>query len=95
MRLTKISIKKIVFIPSQKEVWEIKSSTNNRIYFADLNNKFCSCKGFYYNFKKRYCYHLDEISSANNEKSYHIIFYDDNQINNYLSRLISDTLNIN
>ncbi len=88
-------IKKVIFIPSKIEIWEIKSNTNNNIYWIDLNKSYCSCKSFYYNFIKKSCYHISAVSIALELNSYEIELCNDNELNNYLNNLIENLMNNN
>jgi predicted nucleic acid-binding Zn finger protein len=88
-------IKKIIFIPSKKEIWEIKSNKNNNIYLIDVKENFCSCKGFYYNFTKKICYHIQAVSIAYRRNRYEIEFLKDTELNNYLNNLLDNLMNNN
>ncbi|MER5176475.1 MAG: SWIM zinc finger family protein [Candidatus Nitrosocosmicus sp.] len=88
-------IKKITFIPSKIEIWEIKSNTNNNSYWIDLNKSYCSCKGFYYNFIKKICYHISAVSIAIEQNRYQFEFLKDSELNNYLNNLIENLMNNN
>ncbi len=88
-------IKKIIFIPSKAEIWEIKSNKNNNVYWIDLNEYYCSCKGFYYNFTKKICYHISAVSIAIEQNRYQIEFLKDSELNNYLNNLMEYLINNN
>ncbi|MBA3749613.1 MAG: hypothetical protein H0X03_01715 [Nitrosopumilus sp.] len=88
-------IKKIIFIPSKNEIWEIKSNRNNNIYLIDLKENFCSCKGYYYNFIKKICYHIQAVSIACKHDRYEIEFLKDTELNNYLDNLMDNLMDSN
>lgn len=93
--IDKKKIKRIIFIPSKNEIWEIKSNSNNNIYWIDYNKKYCSCKGFYYNIKNRTCYHIRAVSTAITQNGYGMEFLQDNDLNYYLDSLIDNLLDNN
>lgn len=80
-------IKKNIFLPSKTTIWEILSSKTNKVYFID-RKKYCSCKGFYYNKSKKYCYHLIEIEKAIINKNYNIEIQNDKNIDEIVKRFI-------
>jgi len=80
-------IKKNIFIPSETIIWERLSSKTKKLYFIDRKN-YCSCKGFYYNNSRKYCYHLIEIEKAVRNKKYIIEFQNDKDIDNFIKRFI-------
>jgi predicted nucleic acid-binding Zn finger protein len=88
-------IRKIIFIPSKVEMWEIKSNKNDNLYWIDLNKNYCSCKGFYYNYIKKICYHIIAVSTAYKQNRYQIEFLDDNKLNNYINNKIENLMNNN
>jgi predicted nucleic acid-binding Zn finger protein len=88
-------IKRIIIIPSKVEIWEIKSYKTNNLYWTDLNKNYCSCKGFYYNFSKKICYHITAISIAFTQNRYQIEFLKDSELNNYLNNKIETLMNNN
>lgn len=88
-------IKKIVFIPSKVQIWEIKSNRNNNIYWIDLDKNYCSCKGFYYNYNKKNCYHISAVSIANSQNRFQIEFLKDNELNHQLYNQIDNIINNN
>jgi predicted nucleic acid-binding Zn finger protein len=88
-------IKKIIFIPSKVEMWEIKSKKNDNLYWIDLNKNYCSCKGFYYNYIKKRCYHISAVSIAYKQNKYQIEFLDDSELNNYINNKIETLMNNN
>ncbi|MDQ4074155.1 MAG: SWIM zinc finger family protein [Thermoproteota archaeon] len=95
------NITKIVFMPSEEELWEIKSSksidnsnnsNNNNIYFVDLINNYCSCKGFYYNFKVQLCYHLIAVKQSKEKFNYNTKILDDRETEKYFEKLLENIL---
>lgn len=88
-------IRKIIFIPSKIVMWEIKSNKNDRLYWIDLNKNYCSCKGFYYNYITKICYHIIAVSRAYKQNGYQIEFLDDNKLNNYINSKIESLMNNN
>ena len=88
-------IKKIIFIPSKVEMWEIKSNKNDNLYWIDLNKNYCSCKGFYYNYITKICYHIIAVSLAYKQNKYQIEFLDDSELNNYINNKIENLMNYN
>lgn len=77
-------IKKIIFLQSNIQLWEIKSNTNNKTYWIDFDKSFCSCRGFYYNFKKGKCYHIRAVALAVKHNKYKVEFLNDDKIDNIL-----------
>jgi predicted nucleic acid-binding Zn finger protein len=88
-------IKKIIFIPSKVEMWEIKSNKNDNLYLIDLNKNYCSCKGFYYNYITKICYHIIAVSTAYKQNRYQIEFLDDSELSNYINNKIENFMNYN
>ena len=88
-------IKKIVFAPSRIGIWEVKSHKNNSIYWVDIETKYCSCKGFYYNFMKKVCYHISAVSTALSQNAYKIELLSDSEINDYFNNQIDNLINNN
>jgi predicted nucleic acid-binding Zn finger protein len=88
-------IKKIIFIPSKVEMWEIKSNKNDNLYWIDLNKNYCSCKGFYYNYITKICYHIIAVSRAYKQNRYQIEFLDDSELSNYINNKIENFMNYN
>ncbi len=88
-------IKKIVFIPSKVQIWMIKSDRNNNVYWADLDKNYCSCKGFYYNYKRKHCYHITAIAIANSQNKFQIEYIEDSEMNHYLYNQIDNIINNN
>jgi predicted nucleic acid-binding Zn finger protein len=88
-------IKKIIFIPSKVEMWEIKSNKNDNLYLIDLNKNYCSCKGFYYNYITKICYHIIAVSTAYKQNRYQIEFLDDSELSNYINNKIENLMNYN
>jgi hypothetical protein len=89
------NITKIVFMPSEEELWEIKSSKssdNNNTYFVDLKNNHCSCKGFYYNFNTQLCYHFIAINQSKEKSNYNTKTLDDREIEKYFEKLLETIL---
>jgi hypothetical protein len=98
------NITKIVFISSEEELWEIRSSkstdktTNNNenndniTYFVDLKNNHCSCKGFYYNFNTQLCYHLMAVLQSREKSNYKTKTLNDKEINTYFEKLLENIL---
>ena len=86
-------IKKVIFIPSNVSIWEIKSNTNSNIYYADLTKNFCSCKGFYFNFTKGKCYHIRAANIAFEQNKYKVEILKDFQLDNYIKNLLKNLLN--
>jgi predicted nucleic acid-binding Zn finger protein len=88
-------IKKIVFAPSKIGIWEVKSHKNNNIYWVDIETKYCSCKGFYYNFMKKVCYHITAVSTALSQNAYKIELLSDSEMNDYFNNQIDNLINNN
>ncbi len=97
------NITKIVFMPSEEELWEIKSSKsgensnnnsndNNNTYFVDLKNNHCSCKGFYYNFNIQLCYHFIAINQSIEKSNYNTKTLDDRETEKYFEKLLENIL---
>jgi predicted nucleic acid-binding Zn finger protein len=86
-------IRKVIFIPSNTNFWEIKSNTNSNIYFADLKRNFCSCKGFYFNYIKGKCYHIRAANVAFEQNKYKVEILKDSQLDNYIKNLLNNVLN--
>jgi predicted nucleic acid-binding Zn finger protein len=85
-------IKKIIFLPSKTQLFEIKSNTNNKTYWIDLERNCCSCRGFYYNFKKGKCYHIQAAYIAVKHNKYKVKFLNDSEINNHAITQIIDLI---
>ena len=88
-------IKKIVFAPSNIGIWEVKSHKNDNIYWVDIETKYCSCKGFYYNFMKKACYHISAVSTALSQNAYKIELLSDSEMNDYFNNQIDNLINNN
>jgi predicted nucleic acid-binding Zn finger protein len=88
-------IKKIVFTPSKIGIWEVKSHKNNNIYWVDIETNYCSCKGFYYNFMKKACYHISAVSTALSQNAYKIELLSDSEMNDYFNKQIDNLINNN
>jgi predicted nucleic acid-binding Zn finger protein len=88
-------IKKIVFIPSKVQIWIIKSIQNNNVYWIDLDKNYCSCKGFYYNYNKKNCYHINAVSIAHRQNKFQIEFLKDSDLNYLLYNQIDNIINNN
>ena len=88
-------VKKIVFAPSKIEIWEVKSHNSNNIYWTDIETKYCSCKGFYYNSTKKTCYHISAVSAALSQNAYRIELLSDREMNDYFSNQIDNMINNN
>ncbi|MDQ2684484.1 MAG: hypothetical protein M3Y25_01420 [Thermoproteota archaeon] len=84
--------KKHLFLPSGNFIWEIKSKKYNNSYFVDSKREYCTCKGYYYNFKaKQGCYHLDKISESLSGLRYKIYVYHDDFFKLFLRRIVIGT----
>lgn len=83
-----------IFFPSRRTIWEIKSNDNknNHSYFVNFDLNFCSCKGFYYNYKRGKCYHLNKISDCIDDKKYSVEILSDNQMADFMRKFFSDIL---
>jgi predicted nucleic acid-binding Zn finger protein len=88
-------VKKIVFAPSKVEIWEVKSHKNSNIYWVDTETKYCSCKGFYYSFIKKTCYHISAVSAALSQNAYKIELLPDSEMNDYFNVQIDNLINNN
>ena len=88
-------IKKIVFTPSKIGIWEVKSHKNDNIYWVDIETNYCSCKGFYYNFMKKACYHISAVSTALSQNAYKIELLSDSEMNDYFNNQIDNLINNN
>jgi predicted nucleic acid-binding Zn finger protein len=86
-------IRKVTFIPSNTNFWEIKSNTNSNIYCVDLKRNFCSCKGFYFNYIKGKCYHIRAVNIAFEQNKYRVEILKDFQLDNYIKNLLKNFLN--
>ena len=94
--LNEKKVKKIVFAPSRVEIWEVKSHKNStNIYWVDTETKYCSCKGFYYSFTKKTCYHISAVSAALSQNAYKIELLPDSGMNDYFSSQIDNLINNN
>ena len=83
--------KKHLFLPSGYFMWEIKSKKDKRSYYIDSKREFCTCKGYYYNYKdKRGCYHLEKITECIPALSYKIYLYHDDYHSEFLKRIVLD-----
>ena len=83
--------KKHLFLPSCNFMWEINSKKDKRSYFVDPKIEFCTCKGYYYNYKdKRGCYHLEKITECIPSLSYKILLYHDDYFSEFLKRIVFD-----
>ncbi len=88
-------VKKIVFTPSKVEIWEVKSHKNNNIYWVDIETKYCSCKGFYYNFTKKTCYHISAVSTVLSQNAYKIELLSDSEMNDFFNNQIDNLISNN
>jgi len=73
----RITVTKNLFLPSGNSMWEIQSRTNKTSYYVDLALTFCSCKGFYYNYNRKKCYHISEVHNCIENSNYLISIYED------------------
>jgi predicted nucleic acid-binding Zn finger protein len=85
-------IKKIIYLPSKNQIWEIKSNTNNKIYLIDLDWNYCSCRGFYYNFTKGKCYHIKATEIAYKNNKYKVEFLNDEEMNTHLIKQLKELI---
>ena len=69
-----------------------KSNKNDNLYWIDLNKNYCSCKGFYYNYLTKICYHIIAVSTAYKQNRYQIEILDDNKLNNYINNKIDNLM---
>ena len=83
--------KKHLFLPSNNFLWEIKRKKDKRSYYIDSKREFCTCKGYYYNYKdKTGCYHLGKITESIQTLSYKIYLYHDDYRIEFLKRIVVD-----
>lgn len=85
-------VKKHVFLPSGKLLWEIKGKKNEHVYYINSALKFCSCKGFYYNYNRKKCYHLTKITHAIELAQYSIFIHNDDNLDKMLKKIVIDII---
>ena len=84
----RITLKKYLFLPSGRFFWEVDSRKNKTSYYVDNALTFCSCKGFYYNYNRKKCYHLSEVSDCIGKSNYKIALYGDEYLDQVFRRII-------
>ena len=84
----RITLRKYLFLPSGRFLWEIQSQKNKRKYYMDNALAFCSCKGFYYNYNRKKCYHLSEVSACIGKSNYRISLYEDEHFDQEVKRIV-------
>ena len=84
----RITLRKYLFLPSGRFLWEILSHKNKRCYYVDNALAFCSCKGFYYNYNRKKCYHLSEVSDCIENSNYTISIYEDEYFDQVVKRIV-------
>lgn len=88
----KIILTKHLFLPSGNFMWEIQSKKNNSSYYIDHSLTSCSCKGFYYNYSRKKCYHLSDASSCVENSNYTISVNEDKYYHQIVKRIILHTI---
>ncbi|ALI37120.1 hypothetical protein NMY3_02931 [Candidatus Nitrosocosmicus oleophilus] len=84
----RIILTKHLFLPSGNFMWEIQSRKNNSSYYVDHGLTFCSCKGFYYNYNRKKCYHLSDAHKYIQNSNYTISLYEDKNYNQVVKSMI-------
>lgn len=84
----RIILKKYLFLPSGHFFWEVQSRKNKTSYYVDDTLAFCSCKGFYYNYNRKKCYHLSEVSDCVGKSNYKISIYGDEYLAQVFGRIV-------
>jgi len=84
----RIILTKHLFLPSGNFMWEIQSRKNNSSYYVDHGLTFCSCKGFYYNYNRKKCYHLSDAHKYIQNSNYTISLYEDKNYNQVVKNMI-------
>jgi hypothetical protein len=84
----KVTLKKHLFLPSGYFMWEVESRKNKASYYIDQALTFCSCKGFYYNYNRKKCYHLSEVSDCIKKSNYSISLHEDKYFDKVVKRLV-------
>jgi predicted nucleic acid-binding Zn finger protein len=84
----RIKVTKYLFLPSGHFFWEVQSRKNKTSYYVDNVLAFCSCKGFYYNYNRKKCYHLSEVSACVGKSNYKISLYGDEHLDQVSRRII-------
>ena len=82
-------VKMHVFYPSKRSIFTIVSKEE---YWLDLDNNYCSCKGYYYRYMKddKLCYHLEALKVAIKEDKLDVIIFDDDEYEQFVRLLIKD-----
>jgi hypothetical protein len=88
----RIMLTKHLFLPSGNYMWEIQSRKNNSSYYVDPALTFCSCKGFYYNYDRKKCYHLSDVFNCIENSNYIISLYEDEYYYQVAKRIILRTI---
>ena len=86
--IERIILTKHLFLPSGNFIWEIRSRKNNSSYYVDHALTFCSCKGFYYNYNRKKCYHLSDVFNCIENTTYTISLYEDVNYYQVVRRII-------
>lgn len=90
---TDIPIKHL-FLPSEMFWWEIRSKNNEKSYYIDHTAEFCSCKGYYFNYKRnKGCYHLDKTKEHSKSGDYRTITYRDEDYSFFAKKIVIDAIN--
>jgi predicted nucleic acid-binding Zn finger protein len=83
---------KHLFLPSGKFMWGIQSRKNNSIYYVDHDLTFCSCKGFYYNYSRKKCYHLSDVLNCIENSNFTVSLYEDRYFHQIIKRIVLDII---
>ena len=84
----RIILTKHLFLPSGNFMWEIQSRKNNSSYYVDNGLTFCSCKGFYYNYNRKKCYHLSDVHNYIENSNYTISLCEDKNYDQVVKSMI-------
>jgi predicted nucleic acid-binding Zn finger protein len=85
---------KHLFLPSEKFWWEIRSKNNEKSYFIDYKVEFCSCKGYYFNYKRNEgCYHLGKTKEHAGSLDYRTITHQDEDFSDFAKNIVINAIN--
>jgi len=84
-------VKRHVFTPSDREIWTVVGSRID--HYIDLEQPYCSCKGFHYHLIRgleQTCYHIEAARIAKQTNRYSKITFSDEEYYDLLKAILND-----
>ena len=78
----------IYFYPQEISYGKYKAEKTIQVTMWTMDSTFCSCKGFYYNYNRRKCYHLSDVVNCIEKSNYTISIYEDEHYYQLVKRII-------